>query len=899
MSRAAVSFATLLKQYRKTAGLTQEELAERADLSARAISDLERGVKRHPYPHTARQLVEALQLDGETAAHFLHAALAGEATKDAAGESMGRVAPSSSLPTQLTPFIGRRHELRELRAALSQQSVRLLTLTGPGGAGKTRLAVQVAEDVSGHFPDGVFFVSLGSLGDPSRAPPSIASALGIREMPGAPILDVLTTHLRSKKLLLVLDNLEHLLPATDAVSHLLASCAQITILVTSRTVLHLGAEREYPVPPLTLPSPGYLPGLADLARYDAIRLFVQRAVAARPAFRLTDENASAVARICYRLDGLPLAIELAASRIKLFPPQALHEQLSGSLRLLTGGARDLPARQQTLRNTIEWSYSLLSAEEQRLFARLSVFAGGCSLVAAEAICNPEGEIDLVEGLASLIDHSLLRQDGEEEPRIAMLQTLREYASEQLAAQGERDACQRRHAVYYVALGDRAEPQLTGREQLRWLDLLEREHDNLRVALGWCLARSDHGEDTLERGEMGLRLAASLHWFWLFRDHHREGLAWLEHALARGAAAADALRAKALCNAGVLAGLVPDLTKSETLLTQSVSLSREAGDQRRLSMALAVLGSTSWGSDSDGSAIEALEESLTLARGIVDPWLIGHALIHTVFSVANTAAITLVDERVRAWAAGEEGLSLFRSAGDAVAAAVLQLSLGRIALYAGDYVRARTAFVACLPTLHALGWGTTIGDALVGLGDAAREQGDGREAAAAYSEAATLYRSAGDRLAAALARALSRLAETNLELDDWAAADISATESLAIARDTGEIGSSDIVRALGVHAALAAIRRMPARALRLGGAAAAIRHCHAAFQDTPGRHARERPLTYLPPSFQPRDVAAGRQTLERLLAVASEALSADEQAAAWAEGQSLSVEQAIACALDGT
>jgi predicted ATPase/DNA-binding XRE family transcriptional regulator len=482
MEQEAPGFGRLVQRYRLAVGWTQEELAERAGLSARAISDLERGVKSQPRLDTVRRLAQALQLDEETAPHFRRAAWRGGGAGNESWWAPERGKPRVSLPIQPTPFVGRQQELEEVRAVLSRPAVRLLTLTGPGGVGKTRLAVQVAEDVAGQFPDGVSFVSLGSLVDPGHVPASIASTLGLREVRGLSLLDDLTTYLRSKKLLLVLDNFEHLLPATNAVSHLLAACAHLTILLTSRTVLHLAAEREYPVPPLTLPLPGHLPALAVLARHDAIRLFVQRAEAVKPAFRLTEDNAVAVAGICYRLDGLPLAIELAASRVKLFPPRALLERLSGNLKLLTGGARDLPARQQTLWNTIDWSYSLLSAEEQYLFARLSAFAGGCSYEAVEAVCNPEGELDLVAGLASLLDHSLLRQDGEEEPRLGMLETLREYAREQLAAQGERDVFQRRHAAYYLALAERAEPELTGADQLRWLDLLEREHDNLRAAL---------------------------------------------------------------------------------------------------------------------------------------------------------------------------------------------------------------------------------------------------------------------------------------------------------------------------------------------------------------------------------------------------------------------------------
>jgi predicted ATPase/DNA-binding XRE family transcriptional regulator len=895
------SFAGLLRQFRAKAGLTQEELAERANLSTRAISDLERGIKHRPYPHTVRQLVLALELDEEQTVRFQLALLPTKGTEDKRQESSRRVMPSISLPIPPTPFIGRQKEIEELQALFSHGAFRLLTLAGPGGVGKTRLALQVAQNVAPLFPDGVSFVSLGPLTVPDGMPAAIASSLEIRELRGLPILEVLTAYLRSREMLLVLDNFEHLLPAADVVSRLLASCPLLVVLVTSRTVLRLSAEREYPVHPLALPIPGHLPTAEALSRYDSIQLFVQRAQAVNPAFRMTEDNASTVAGICCRLDGLPLAIELAASRTKLFPLPALLEWLSGSLKLLEGGARDVPSRQQTLWNTIQWSYDLLSSEEQALFARLSVFSGGCSLEAAASVCAPEDDLDLLERLTSLIDKSLVRQIGDEEPRFEMLEILREYAREQLAANGAQESARQRHAAYYLSLAERAEPQFLGSDQMRWLDRVEREHENLRAALRWCSERGEgtRGEKTAQAAETGLRLAASLHWFWLFRDHHREGLAWLEQSLARSVSAPANVRAKALCNAGILAGLVGEMATSRTFLTRSVQLSREIGDRYQLSCALAVLGSTPWSHDWDEPSAAVLEESLALAREVGHPWLVGHALLHSVFRVVNSVAITRGKERAAARTAGEEGLSRLAEAGDGVPAAVLQLSLGRIAQYEGDYPRARTAFTACLPVLRVLGWNTTLGDALVGLGDVARRQGDDREAAVLYAEAVALYRSVGDRLAPACTRTLGRLAETNFEQGDWAAAESGATESLALARDTSQVGSSEIMGALMLHAALASVRGMPARALRLASAADVIHAYSSPSPEAADRDSREQRLNYLPPSPHVSALAACGQLLEHHLTAARQALSADEQAAAWAEGQGMSAEQAITYALDGS
>jgi predicted ATPase/DNA-binding XRE family transcriptional regulator len=533
------SFADLLKHFRAAAGLTQEELAERAGLSARAISDLERGVKLHPYPHTVGRLVTALALTEDEESRLLRAA------RRAPAES-GRPRDTQpwtgySLPVQPSSFIGRERELDEIGAQLRRDDVRLLTLTGPGGVGKTRLALQVAAVVVDRFPDGAVFVSFGSLADPDLVPPTIAASLGLKEVGREPILERMLEYLQDRRLILALDNLEHVLPAAAAIARLLAGCPGIKVLVTSRVVLRLAAEHEYPVPPLPVPVPGHVPDLDVLSRYDAVQLFVQRAQAALPHFEITEENAPAVAEICSRLDGLPLAIELAAARLRFFPPQAMLARLSGRLQILTGGPRDVPARLQTLRNTMEWSYRLLSPRERTLFDRLSVFAGGCTLEAAESVCHSDSDADLLAGLTTLLEHSLVQQGGDEAPRFSMLETIQAYAQERLNAEGEAEQVKRRHAEWVLQFAEEAAPQTRGPDQVAWLQRVDAERNNVRAALTWA---RDRGEI-----ELGLRIASALERYYRTHGLLSEGLHWLEDFLRldadRGGVVGASVRGNAL------------------------------------------------------------------------------------------------------------------------------------------------------------------------------------------------------------------------------------------------------------------------------------------------------------------------------------------------------------------
>jgi predicted ATPase/DNA-binding XRE family transcriptional regulator len=578
-------FGELLRRLRTAATLTQEELAERAGLSVRAVSDLERGVHQAPRLETVRMLADALRLEATDRAGLI-AARPGDAASSpirAPGSSL-----LAGLPATWTRLIGREAEIAAVCRLLVEQDVRLLTLTGPGGVGKTRLAQQVAADLGGDFAHGLAWVPLGAVRDATFVAPTVAHALGVREASDLSSLQGLAAALRDRRLLLVLDNFEQVLEAAPFVAQLLAACRGLKVLVTSRSVLRLSGEQHYPVPPLALPDPAAPP--SQLAESEAVRLFVARAQEANPIFVLTQENAESVATICRRLDGLPLAIELAAARLRYLAPDGLLARLQERQALLTGGPRDAPARQQTLQATIAWSYDLLEPAEQRLFRHTSVFVGGCTFEAAVAVDRATGdleissgrstagqiaELDTLGGIASLIDQSLLQRgapvsvgSGAVEPRFTMLETIREFGVKELEGSGAAAVTRSRHAVWYTALAEQAEPALYGsRDQLRWVNLLTAEHDNLRAALAWLIEAQD--------AEMSQQLAGALPRFWFTRGHISEGRGWLERALALGADTPPAIRVRALCGLGVLAGFQHDYQRAATVLDEAMVIAEAA------------------------------------------------------------------------------------------------------------------------------------------------------------------------------------------------------------------------------------------------------------------------------------------------------------------------------------
>ena len=526
-------------------------------------------------------------------------------------------ATPNNLPTQLTSFVGRTREVAEARRLLS--GTRLLTLTGPGGTGKTRLSLQLAAEVISDYPDGVFFVPLGPIGDPGLVGPAIVQALGLREAVNQPPAERLAEHLRDRHLLLALDNFEQVLPAAELVGELIRASEGLRVVVTSRATLHLYGEREYEVPPLALPELGGDQDPAALARYESVALFVERATAVKPDFKITTANAAAVVEICSRLDGLPLAIELAAARIKLLPPQALLARLGRRLDTLEVGSRDLPARQQTLRGAIAWSHDLLDPAAKRLFACFSVFVGGADLEAAEAVCGDDG-LDVLSGLAALVDQSLVRQDeADGEPRFSMLFTIREFALEQLAASSDGAAVAAHHAAVFLALAEATAPGLTGSDQKRLLDRLDLENGNLRAALTWSI---EHAQ-----AETALRFGHALWRFWQMRGMLQEGADWLERILALPDAAEHPQElAKALEAAGGVAYWRAAMPAAMKYYEVCLEICRSIGDRAAIANALYNVGFPTLISRSDvHRSRAAFEECLVIARELDDKELLARVL----------------------------------------------------------------------------------------------------------------------------------------------------------------------------------------------------------------------------------------------------------------------------------
>jgi len=909
------TFGDLLRRYRLAAGLSQEALAERAGLGVSTIAALERGRRNAPRADTLALLADALGLTAHERSTLVTVARDSDADEAPdSGKTTGESSVDSgqerqrvwTLPVPPTALVGREREETAVGRLLQPDGgARLVTLTGPGGVGKTRLALAVALSLRDAYPDGVVFADLSALNDAALVAPAVARALGLREEGALGVHELLVAHLRNKRLLLALDNVEQIIEAASSIADLVAACPLLAVLVTSRTALRVRAEQQFRVLPLDTPA-GPSPTAAEVASYPAVQLFVARARAVAPEFRLDADNAAAVAEVCRRLDGLPLAIELAAARVTLLPPAALLGRLERRLGLLKGGPRDSPLRQQTLRATIDWSYTLLSEWEQALVRRLSVFSGGCTLEAAEAVAPAAGTADgdVWSGVELLVDHSLLQavEQPDGEPRFRMLETIREYGLEQLAASEEEEATRRAHAAYYLELAEAAKPQLFGPEQVRWLESLERDHDNLRAALVGARERAlmqdqersldvappgtagilpasacrqdaggPRGDGPLQSNPsgitLGVRLAGALWRFWYIRCHLAEGRGWLQEftTLPARSGTAPPERADALVGLAVIAYAQTDYDQAAAAAEESVALTRALDDRPNLALSLNILGGVARYRSDFARAATLGEECVALTRSIGDRWFLA-------LSLSNLADVARFQGAyVRATALCEESLVLARALGDQWGIAQALLTLGRIARDCGESEGATALLHESLAIVRALGHTRDIALALAGLGDVARAQGDVDRAVSLCEESLALLRPLGDKIR--IADVLTALGHARHAQGDDACAALSHGEGLVMFHAIGDrLGVAESLEGLAAVAGrMGAARReqgLAERAVRLLAAAAL-------------REAVGSPLTPVERDAHEREVAGLRAALGDA--------RFDE---AWTSGQTLSLQQAV-------
>jgi len=792
--------------------------------------------------------------------------------------------------------------------------------------------MQVAMEMRGRYADGVCFVGLAPISDPGLVISSIVYTLGIQQGGMQTLLEAVQAWLGDKQFLLLLDNFEQIVSAAPLLAELLVACPRLAMVVTSREVLHLQAEYRFPVPPLALPDLAQLPEREQLAQYAAVALFVQRAQAILPDFQLTQTHAQAIAEICVRLDGLPLALELAAARVRVLPPQALLARLSQRFQVLTGGRRTMPERQQTLRNTIQWSYDLLDEEEQRLFRWLAVFVGGCTLEAVEALystlggasgphnppdCDHQGLVKIpriflalpnpppsptcwinphyalmnqrstdndastnparisgagsvLDEVASLIDKSLLQQTEQEggEPRLAMLETTREYGWGCLAANGELEVIQQAHAAYYLRLAEEAEPELEGPQQSVWLDRLEREHDNLRAALQWALER---GEAEESRGEMALRLGGALRRFWRTRGHLSEGRTYLERALAGSGGVAASVRAKALQAAADVALNQSDYARGETLCKESLVLCRELKDRRGIAFSLRLLGWAVWNSGDPVTARSLMEEALALRREVGDKEHIAESLCYLAMLAGYQG------KYARGRTLIEEGIMLFRQVGDQRGMAWSLLLLAEMLFSSqGDQVAVRSLLEESLMLCRELHEKGGMAEAFVILGQVTLDQGDATTARALAEESLALHRELGDRWG--MIQSLCLFAQVEASQDNYVAARAHYVEGLVLCKEADDKWST--ISCLEGLACVVAAQREPAWAARLWGAAESLGAVISARSEQGGLFWMALPRVE-------------RATYERSVTTARSQLGAQAFTAAWQEGRAMTPEQALA------
>jgi non-specific serine/threonine protein kinase len=856
----ASGFGSLLRQRRIAAGLTQEGLAERTGLGVRSIQHLESG-SHLPHRETLGRLIKGLALLGEERSEFERVAQPAPRSRETAAEP--RVPPSDhaphhNLPAQLTSFVGRTQETADVIHLLADH--RLVTLAGTGGCGKTRLALHVAGAVVGSFAEGVWLVELAPLVDPALVVPAVAAAVGVREESGRPLLATLLAALHARHLLLVLDNCEHLLDAcARLVDVLLRGCPQLGILATSREALGIGGEVTRRVPSLAAPPPGQLLPVERLTAYEAVQLFVQRALTVQPGFVVTEQNALAMAQLCWRLDGIPLALELAAARVRVLSVEQITSRLGDRFHLLTGGSRTALRRQQTLGAAIDWSHDLLTDPERSLFRRLAVFAGGWSLEAAEGVCSdglPQEEVlDLLTGL---VDKSLVLVEGQSgDVRYHLLETIRQYAGEKLLAAGEAEAVRDRQRDWYLGLAEQAKPELIGPNQVAWLDRLEREQDNLRAALEWALERG--------AADRALRLAGAVWRLWYVRVNPGEGPEWMLRVLAMpGAGAPTRARAEALDGACEMAiRSRRDDSVVARLGEECLAIYRSLGDRRGAAWALVHLAAHAVWAGNTMRAEELAAEALTLAREADAPWVVAQALA----ALGGVAAFRGDSPLARRHL--EESLAIFRDLGDRRA---ISYGLGHLAWCTceqGDDVATRTYALEALTLARELRSKSHMWSALSDVAQVARLEGDRARSRALLEECLALAREEGHRGNTGLVLLnLGRVAQAE---GNVGRATSLFRQSLLVYRDLGDpAGLSAAVGFLGV---LAISRDAYRTAVRLLGAVG------------PG------------PALSLRLSPADRRAYEESIVAAQAAMGGDVFAAAWAEGQAMTLDQAVTHALE--
>jgi predicted ATPase/transcriptional regulator with XRE-family HTH domain len=706
------TLAGSLKQLRAASGMTQEELAERAGISARTVSDLERGLRTVVHQETARRLASALGLGDQERAQFETLARGRVAALEPA-------ARPSALPVPPTRLLGRARELDSIKATIKDPDVRLLTLTGPGGIGKSRLALEAAAEVPTLFADGVFFASLGELQDASLVAPELAKAIGVVET-GPELVKLLTNRLSGREALVVLDTFEHLTPAAPLVYSLLLSCPESTFLVTSRSALRLRGEHEFPVQPLELPS--------------ATALFWERAHAVRPELEVDAASAALVTEICRKLDGLPLALELAAARVKHLPLAAIREQLEDRLQLLVGGPLDLPLRQRAIRDTVGWSHDLLGPREQRLFRRLSVFAGGFSADAVTAVCGSLDEVgDALEGISTLVDQSLVvLERNRSDARYDMLDVVREYGAAQLSAAGETEAIERAHALHYLALSEAAEPLLVGTGHAEWFRRLDLERGNLRRGLAW----------TVERGEavLALRYIVALWRYWRQLGEFAEGRRWSGQALTVAGQSPPSLRAKALWAASALAFPQGDHARMAEMAAEAIELAGQSADPMDRRNALTILGMVAMLEARWADALEPYGEGVAIASALGTTWHLGTSHLNFGTALLHSGRI---EEAVAAF---ESALGVYRELGDDVFAARVLNHLAQAALAGNQIDRADRLAREALTSVAELGERQGMVEGLQNLAAVAAARSEVERAAALAGAAAAIRETIAARAA---------------------------------------------------------------------------------------------------------------------------------------------------------